>query len=168
MSNAWPATLKVGELSTNAQCSGDLGNIYSVGNSCFQLVQTNSLIISNAAGKLMQRLYTTGVPTGKVIECITANSNDVCGVVPSVNFTSTTTISAGTFLLVVVRGPTPIQVNTTVIAGAFLASSGTAGGAQSCDTATGLFASAVGRMIQTTAASVANVTVPSIVTIDEG
>ena len=54
MSNAWPATLKVGELSTNAQCSGDLGNIYSVGNSCFQLVQTNSLIISNAAGKLMQ------------------------------------------------------------------------------------------------------------------
>lgn len=168
MSNAWPATLKVGELSTNSQCSGDLGNIYSVGNSTFQLVQTNSLVISMAAGKVLQRLYTNGVPTGKVIECITANSVDAAGVVPSVNFTSTTTISASTYLLIVVRGPTPIQVNTTIIAGCLTSPSGTTGGVTSIDTTVGLFASVMGRIIQTTAASVANMAIPGIVLIDAG
>ena len=165
MSNAWPATLKVGDLSVNSQCSGDLGNSYSVGNSTFQLFQTNSLVISAAAGKLLQRLYTNGVPTGKVIECITANSLDICGVVPSVNITSTTTISGSTWLLAVVRGPTPIQVNTTTTAGLF-SSSGTAGGAQSIDSSIGLLGAIVGQTIQTTAASVANLTVPGIVKID--
>lgn len=170
MSNAFPASLALGDFTLNTQEAGDLGNTYSVKNQLLQLLQVNSLAISKAGGKVLQRVYVAGVPTGQVIECVTANSYDIAGVIPVAgNLGTTTALSPLTYFLAVVRGPAVVQCNTTAVGPACLFSaSGTTGGAQSIDSTVGLIGAIIGQITATAVATAANNTLTCIVEIVDG
>ena len=179
MSNAYPGPLAIGDVTLNSQENADLGKTYGVNNLMVRLVQTNSLAISKAGGKLLQRLYTLGVPTGQVIECVTANSYDICGVVPvsasqptgpgAPGITTATAISPLSYFLAIVRGPAVVQANTTVVGPtALFGASGTTGGAQSVDSTTGLFGSIMGQITATAVATAANNVLTCIMEIIDG
>jgi len=170
MSNAYPASLALGDVTLNSQEAGDLGNVYSVKNQVLQLFHVNSLAISKAGGKILQRVYLAGVPTGQVIECQTANSYDIAGVIPVAgNLSTTTALSPLSYFLGITRGPAVVQCNTTAVGPTCLfAASGTTGGAQSIDSTVGLIGAIIGQITATAVATAANNTLTCIVELADG
>lgn len=160
--------LKPGEYSTNSQHGVDVGLTTNIAGGDYRMYQVNTVAIAAAAGGVVQKLYSSGVPTGKIQACATANSYDVAGGIPQASavpgfaavggpnsISSTTTVPAGAYLLIQYAGPGVVQVNTTIVAPAIFASSATSLVAASVDSTTGAFGGISGRVTNTAVATVA-------------
>lgn len=125
--------MKVGEYTTSATLTADLGNTYRLDAGVFRWV-TNSAAITNAGGKVLTFTFTAGAITGTVVETATANDYPIAGVIPIGTsgqggaILRTTTIPANSYFLVQLSGAARVQAaNTTVTVGAPLITTTTSG-----------------------------------------
>lgn len=165
--------MKAGEYTTSTAQSGDLLNTYRLEAGVFRWV-TNTAAITNAGGKVVTLSFTSGAPTGAVVETTTASDNDVAGVIPIGTsgqggaILATTTLPANSYFLVQLNGAARVQAaNTTVVAGAALVTTTTAGMVASM--ATGVEAAAavqayIGYATNTAAATAAGQLITCVLT----
>lgn len=166
--------MPVGEYTTSTTLSGDLLNTYRLDTGVFRWVKA-SAAITNAGGKIVTLVFSSGAPTGAVAETTTASDNDVAGVIPIGSsstrggaITATTTLAADSYFLVQLSGYTRVQAgNTTVVAGGALVTATTTGTVQSM--ATGVEAAAavqafVGYATNTAAATAAGQLITCVLT----
>ncbi len=142
--------MPVGEYTTSATETGDLGKTYRLNTGVFRWV-TNDSAITNAGGKLLSHVFTAGAITGHVIECATASDYDLAGVVTIGTsgkggaILLTTTLAANSYFLAQVNGSARVQAaNTTATLGAPLISTSTSGGVASLVTTVDAAAAALG------------------------
>lgn len=165
--STYTGPLKPGEFSTNTQHQVDLGLTTNIYGCDFRMCQVNTVAITLAGGQAVDRLFTAGVPTGKVTPTVTAASLNVAGGIPVANssfqgfaipggpnaITNTVTVPASAFLLIQFTGIGQVQANTTLVTpAAFAISSITT--ATSVDTSTGPLFGYVGRVTNTAVATV--------------
>lgn len=130
------APTNYGQYTTSSAQSADLAKTYRLAKGVFRYV-TNDAAISNAGGKLLSHLFTSGAVTGHVIECATANDYDIAGVVSIADsadsayggaINRTTTLAANSYFLAQVSGGAQVQAaNTTVAVGNPLCATTTSG-----------------------------------------
>jgi len=165
--------MKVGEYTTDDSLTGDLLKTYRLDDGVFRWVY-NSSAITNAGGKVVTLVFSSGAPTGAVVETTTASDTDVAGVIPigasssqGGAITATTTLAANSYFLVQLSGASRVQANTTVSNGAALVTTTTSG--QVGSMATGVEAAAavlayLGYATNTAVATVANGLITCVLT----
>jgi hypothetical protein len=131
--------MEVGEYTTSTALSGDLKKTYRLNAGVFRWV-TNTAAITNAGGKVLTHVFSSGAMTGQVAETTTANDYDVAGVVPlgtvgqNGTIAATTTLAANSYFLIQLSGQSQILANTTVTGGYALITTTTSGQAGSLST----------------------------------
>jgi hypothetical protein len=131
--------MKAGSYTTSTALSGDLKNTYRLESGVFRWV-TNTAAITNAGGKVLTHVMSSGAITGQVVETTTANNYNVAGVVPIGTsgqgdaISATTTLAANSYFLIQLSGPGQILANTTVTGGYALITTTTSGQAGSLST----------------------------------
>lgn len=132
--------MQVGEYTTDDTQTADLKKTYRLNAGVFRWV-TNTSAITNAGGKVLSHIFTSGAMTGAVGETTTANDYDVAGVIPLGTsgeggaILATTTLAANSYFLIQINGAAQVQAaNTTCIAGYPLITTTTSGAVGSLST----------------------------------
>lgn len=151
--------LGIGEFTTSSGNDADLGNIYAINNGMWRLVVLTAAV-SSAGGKALIHVVSAGVPTNAVQENTTLGVTTFAGVIPiSTAITTTTTLAAGSRLLIQFRGPCSTRTVTTTMTASALMVGTVAGGVSSITTgveASSAVSQYIGYSTNTAVATVAN------------
>lgn len=113
--------LAVGQVSSNSELAGDLGNVYILDGKAYRLV-TAAAAVTDPEGKVFTTALSSGTPTWSVSAASSALSTAVAGVAPQA---LTTDLASGDYFLVQVSGTVTAAAATTGIAADQLVGSST-------------------------------------------